>query len=147
MSIRCLHLLGRCFHLNPQQPIVHFRNEIEMGTVAEWDKHGRALARQPLHGRDLAQVTLLPTVHQSLHEPNIRSSPDGNRRLASRAKPLARAAQRLRLGQVLEAAQGLALDLAHALAGDAERRSGLLEGERLAATEPVAELEHEPGAR
>src|SRR6266404_6203261 len=61
-----------------------------------------------------------------------------------------RVAERLRLGQVLELLQRVVLDLANPLARDAERTTDLLERARLAAEQPVAELDHlslAPGQR
>src|SRR3954467_12551813 len=51
-------------------------------------------------------------------------------------------AQSLRFGQALELLQRVVLDLADALAGDAERLADLFEGARLAAGEPEAQLDH-----
>src|SRR3954467_1198494 len=51
-------------------------------------------------------------------------------------------AQSLRFGQGLELLQRVVLDLADALAGDAERLADLLERARLRAVEPEAQLDH-----
>src|SRR5581483_7319407 len=52
--------------------------------------------------------------------------------------------QALRLRQGLELLQRVVLDLADALAGDAERAAHLLERARLLALEPEPELDHLP---
>src|SRR5918994_5142164 len=51
-------------------------------------------------------------------------------------------AQLLRLGQRLELLQRPVLDLADPLAGDVERPPHLVQGARMLAAEPVAQLEH-----
>src|SRR4051794_11174282 len=51
-------------------------------------------------------------------------------------------AERLRLGQVLELLERVVLDLPDPLAGHAKRAADLLERARLAAEQPVAELDH-----
>src|SRR5687768_14271755 len=51
-------------------------------------------------------------------------------------------AELLRLGEALQLLQRLVLDLADPLARDIERAADLVEGARVLAAEPVAELEH-----
>src|SRR6266540_5427816 len=71
-----------------------------------------------------------------------RASPGGSRRRRG-ARALGSASEPLRLGQGLELLEGVVLDLADALARDAEGRAHLLERVRLLDAQAVAELDHE----
>src|SRR5207237_5934664 len=69
-------------------------------------------------------------------------APRSRRRKCGRELALARFAQYLRLGQLLELLQGVVLDLADPLAGHPEGVPHLFQGQRLRAGEPVAQLDH-----
>ena len=57
-------------------------HEIDVGTVAEREEHGRTDRRQPLDRRCLSEVPLLPAVDPPLHHANICRGADGNVSLA-----------------------------------------------------------------
>jgi hypothetical protein len=58
--------LSRRLHLNTQKAVIDLADEIDIGTVPKGDPDERALACQPLHGRELAEVALDPAVDRSL---------------------------------------------------------------------------------
>jgi hypothetical protein len=57
---------GRRLDLNAKQAIVDLRDQVDIGTVPKRNPHQRALARQPLHCRELAKVALNAAVDRSL---------------------------------------------------------------------------------
>jgi predicted ATPase/class 3 adenylate cyclase len=77
-------------------------------------------------------------------EPRPGAIGRGGRRPRRERTGLAAVAKTLRFGQGLEALERAVFDLADALARDAERTPDLLERERLAAEQAVAELDHLP---
>jgi hypothetical protein len=53
-------LHGRRLHLHPKEAVAEVRNDIDVRAVTERQEHLRAVAREPDHRRELADVALQP---------------------------------------------------------------------------------------
>jgi hypothetical protein len=64
--VRSDEAVGGCLYLDTKKAFIEFCNQIDIGAVAERNPDQGLLAGKPLHGRELAQVSLRTAIDSTL---------------------------------------------------------------------------------